>query len=171
MKTSKAEKLQNSNKIESNKVDEGAPRDNPRFFRDLFDRGVVPSLAELMRNSLLVAHSELSARDGHTDEQQLEALRGVEKSKLTDMFSLARQIEIGHDISAKLEPCPRCYSKVRFHFDNKPDEAEWRGYVLCSRCKATTNFRGSGDEIVEKWNNGAAGDGQKDVPMGESSSH
>ena len=134
-------------------------RNDPRFFRNLFDRGLVPAVAEQIRSNLLAAVSELNVREGQVDEQQLEMLRGLEKCKFTEMFLDARQIEIAREISTKLAPCPRCGTKVEFHFVSNPEEAVLRGYVRCSGCKSTANISGSADEIVDILNNHAPNDG------------
>jgi hypothetical protein len=145
-------------------------RNDPRFFRNLFDRGLVPTVAEQIRSYLLAAVSELNACEGHVDEQHIEIIRGIKECKLTDMFLSARQIEIAGEITTKLEPCPRCGTKVEFHFVSNPEEAVLRGYVLCSGCKSTANISGIADEIVDKWNNHAPnGEWEETVSGGWSS--
>ena len=132
---------------------------DPRFFRDLFDRGLVPIITEQMRSDLLAAVSELNAREGHGDEQHLEMLRGIKECKLAEMFLDVSQIEIAREISTRLEPCPRCGTKMEFHFVSNSKEAVSRGYLLCPGCKSTANISGSADEIVDQWNNHAPNDG------------
>ncbi len=138
-------------------------RNDPRFFRNLFDRGLVPAVAEQIRSDLLAAVSELNAREGHIDGRHLEMLRGIKECKLTGMFLDARRIEIAREISTKLVPCPRCGTKVEFHFVSNPEEAVLRGYLLCSGCKSTANISGSADKIVDKWNNHAPNGGWEEI--------
>lgn len=132
--------------------------ENPRFFRNLCDQGLVPMLTEHMRESLVAAGSKLHDRHGGIEERQVETVRAVTESKVADMFQLGRQVEFAREMSTKLEPCADCGSKVNFHFVSNPREPIDRGYVLCSGCKKTRNFRGSPKEIVDKWNNHAPGD-------------
>jgi hypothetical protein len=138
-------------------------RNDPRFFRNLFDRGLEPAVAEQVRSYLLAAVSELDAREGRVDQRHLKILRRIKECKLTEMFLDARKIEIARDISTKLKPCSRCGTKVEFHFVSNPEESVFRGYVLCSGCRSTANICGSADEIVDKWNNHAPNAGREEL--------
>ena len=125
-------------------------------FHELFERGLLPMFAhEIHATYRTSTVSPDHPEHGQTGEiqtpHQMDQDRGQEWYLLMEPFNL------GKLMSAQLEPCPKCGSKVAFQFQRPPEAEESEGFVMCLRCGKSPTFTGTIGEIVDEWNKGSAG--------------
>jgi DNA-directed RNA polymerase subunit M/transcription elongation factor TFIIS len=114
----------------------------------------------MLADQINTIYRSSSVSPHHPDRVQTaenEPADHVEKTLGQEWYLLMEPFNLGKLMSAQLEPCPKCGSKVAFQFLRPPEAEESEGFVMCLHCGRSPTYTGMIGEIVDEWNRGAAG--------------